>query len=162
MTPTIHDDDQFRAWLRAEMRSRSLSVRQVAHRSRLSPSTVSRILNGQRRPGLGTAAQLARALGQGNTGRPPAPDEGPPGDTATATDAVERALRADRRIDRRARDRILAMYRTALEDHQPSSVGAVPVDGRGRSPDDDLEVANEVPAGDVLEIEQDTLLVRDV
>src|SRR5918995_1312155 len=50
---------QFRDWLTVQLRARRMSLRQLAHRSGVNVSTVSRIVRGERRPTLRTAVRLA-------------------------------------------------------------------------------------------------------
>ena len=53
---------QFRDWLTVQLRARRMSLRQLAHRSGVNVSTVSRIVRGERRPTLHTAVRLARVV----------------------------------------------------------------------------------------------------
>lgn len=53
---------QFRDWLTVQLRARRMSLRQLAHRSGVNVSTVSRIVRGERRPTLRTAVRLARVV----------------------------------------------------------------------------------------------------
>jgi transcriptional regulator with XRE-family HTH domain len=53
---------QFREWLTLQLRARRMSLRQVALRSGVNVSTVSRIVRGERRPTLRTAVRLARVV----------------------------------------------------------------------------------------------------
>jgi transcriptional regulator with XRE-family HTH domain len=53
---------QFRDWLTLQLRARRMSLRQLAHRSGVNVSTVSRIVRGERRPTLRTAVRLARVV----------------------------------------------------------------------------------------------------
>lgn len=53
---------QFRDWLALQLRARRMSLRQLAHRSGVNVSTVSRIVRGERRPTLRTAVRLARVV----------------------------------------------------------------------------------------------------
>jgi transcriptional regulator with XRE-family HTH domain len=53
---------QFRDWLSVQLRARRMSLRQLAHRSGVNVSTVSRIVRGERRPTLRTAVRLARVV----------------------------------------------------------------------------------------------------
>src|SRR5688572_27219968 len=53
---------QFRDWLTLQLRARRMSLRQLAHRSGVNVSTVSRIVRGERRPTLRTAVRLAKVV----------------------------------------------------------------------------------------------------
>lgn len=52
----------FATWVRAGMQARGLSGRQLAARSGVDHSTISRLLNSGRNPSYATARKLARAL----------------------------------------------------------------------------------------------------
>lgn len=56
------NDVQFRDWLTLQLRARRMSLRQLAHRSGVNVSTVSRIVRGERRPTLRTAVRLAKVV----------------------------------------------------------------------------------------------------
>jgi transcriptional regulator with XRE-family HTH domain len=86
----------FNEWLRAQLKAKKMSQRQLAQQSGVDHSTISRLIRGDRMPSLGTATKLARGL------REIREDS----DTATAlgvvsvgpqnpTARVEYALRAD-------------------------------------------------------------------
>ena len=86
----------FNEWLRAQLKAKRMSQRQLAQQSGVDHSTISRLIRGDRMPSLGTATKLARGLREIR-------DDA---DTATAlgvvsvgaqnpTARVEYALRAD-------------------------------------------------------------------
>jgi transcriptional regulator with XRE-family HTH domain len=81
----------FAVWLRVALEARRLSQRQLALRSGVAHSTISRLLTETRSPTLTTATALARALGSPLEAPPPRrPDaEGQP------IARVEQALRSD-------------------------------------------------------------------
>ncbi len=56
------EDRAFAHWLRAQMRARRMSQRQLAFRSGVDHSTVCRLVQGDRTPTFGTATRLARGL----------------------------------------------------------------------------------------------------
>jgi transcriptional regulator with XRE-family HTH domain len=105
---------QFRDWLTVQLRARRMSLRQLAHRSGVNVSTVSRIVRGERRPTLRTAVRLARVVRDN-------------ADESTATRffgsltsesldpvrEVERALRADGQLDDEGVRRIMQVYLSA-------------------------------------------------
>src|SRR5581483_6747066 len=87
----------FNEWLRAQLKAKKMSQRQLAQQSGVDHSTISRLVRGDRVPSLGTATKLARGL------REIADDSETPaylGAVAAAANAnptarVEYALRAD-------------------------------------------------------------------
>ena len=87
----------FNEWLRAQLRAKKMSQRQLAQASGVDHSTISRLVRGDRTPSLGTATKLARGL------REIRDDADAPqylglvsgGATMNPTARVEYALRAD-------------------------------------------------------------------
>jgi len=108
------NDVQFRDWLALQLRARRMSLRQLAHRSGVNVSTVSRIVRGERRPTLRTAVRLAQVVREG-------------ADESSATRFfgamtpesldpvrdVERALRADGLLDDEQVRRVMQVYLSA-------------------------------------------------
>ncbi len=91
------------------MRQSRLSHAQLAHRSGVHRSTISRLLSGERRPSFEAATRLAGALG--SNGEPDSPwllAMGHPGLEPIAR--VERALRADEQLDDDHVRRLMQMY----------------------------------------------------
>ncbi|HEY5433918.1 MAG TPA: helix-turn-helix domain-containing protein [Candidatus Limnocylindrales bacterium] len=93
---TTDNGRAFNEWLRAQLKVKKMSQRQLAQQSGVDHSTISRLIRGDRMPSLGTATRLARGLREIR-------DDA---DTATAlgvvsvtpqnpTARVEYALRAD-------------------------------------------------------------------
>jgi transcriptional regulator with XRE-family HTH domain len=87
----------FNEWLRAQLKAKKMSQRQLAQQSGVDHSTISRLVRGDRMPSLGTATKLARGLRELGE-----EDDGPQylglmGGTGThnPTARVEYALRAD-------------------------------------------------------------------
>ncbi len=98
----------FAEWLAGQLRARRLSQEELARRSGLHRSTISRIVAGQRSPTLKTARRLADAL-----------DAGAPFNRHFAHDpivAVERALAADPQLPPSARQLVMRTY-LALRTH---------------------------------------------
>ncbi len=56
----------FNRWLEVQLKARRLTQRQLAHKSGVNHSTVSRLMREGRTPSLRTAALLARGLGLAN------------------------------------------------------------------------------------------------
>jgi transcriptional regulator with XRE-family HTH domain len=52
----------FNEWLRAQLKVKKMSQRQLAQQSGVDHSTISRLIRGDRMPSLGTATKLARGL----------------------------------------------------------------------------------------------------
>ncbi len=86
----------FNEWLRAQLKAKKMSQRQLAQQSGVDHSTISRLIRGDRMPSLGTATKLARGL------RELRDDADTPqylgmvaGGNSNPTARVEYALRAD-------------------------------------------------------------------
>ncbi len=52
----------FNEWLRAQLKAKKMSQRQLAQASGVDHSTISRLVRGDRTPSLGTATKLAKGL----------------------------------------------------------------------------------------------------
>ena len=59
---TTDNGRAFNVWLQAELKAKKMSQRQLAQRSGVDHSTISRLIRGDRMPSLGTATRLARGL----------------------------------------------------------------------------------------------------
>ena len=112
-SPHVADGGQppFATWLALQLRMRRLSHEQLARRSGVHRSTITRLVNGQRRPTLETARRLVAALG----GAAEAAILGTtPGADATDPIArVERALRGDRQLSDDGLRRVMRAYLAA-------------------------------------------------
>jgi transcriptional regulator with XRE-family HTH domain len=86
----------FNEWLRAQLKAKKMSQRQLAQQSGVDHSTISRLVRGDRMPSLGTATKLARGLRELGEN-----DEGPQylglmgGGVQNPNARVEYALRSD-------------------------------------------------------------------
>ena len=86
----------FNEWLRAQLKAKKMSQRQLAQQSGVDHSTISRLVRGDRMPSLGTATKLARGLRELGED-----DDGPQylglmgGGVQNPTARVEYALRSD-------------------------------------------------------------------
>src|SRR5215204_3797015 len=59
---TTDNGRAFNEWLRAQLKAKKMSQRQLALQSGVDHSTISRLIKGDRMPSLGTATKLARGL----------------------------------------------------------------------------------------------------
>jgi transcriptional regulator with XRE-family HTH domain len=59
---TTDNGRAFNEWLRAQLKAKKMSQRQLAQLSGVDHSTISRLIRGDRMPSLGTATKLARGL----------------------------------------------------------------------------------------------------
>jgi transcriptional regulator with XRE-family HTH domain len=59
---TTQNGRPFNEWLRAQLKVKKMSQRQLAQASGVDHSTISRLVRGDRTPSLGTATKLARGL----------------------------------------------------------------------------------------------------
>ncbi len=59
---TTENARAFNEWLRAQLKAKKMSQRQLAQASGVDHSTISRLIRGDRMPSLGTATKLARGL----------------------------------------------------------------------------------------------------
>jgi transcriptional regulator with XRE-family HTH domain len=108
---TTDNGRAFNEWLRAQLKAKKMSQRQLAQQSGVDHSTISRLIRGDRMPSLGTATKLARGLREIR-------DDA---DTATAlgvvsvgpqnpTARVEYALRADEALSEPQVRQIMEYY----------------------------------------------------
>jgi transcriptional regulator with XRE-family HTH domain len=114
MTMNEGNEVQFRDWLAVQLRARRMSLRQLAHRSGVNVSTVSRIVRGERRPTLRTAVRLARVVRESADESSATRFFGSL--TAESLDPVrevERALRGDVALDDEDVRRVMQVYLTA-------------------------------------------------
>lgn len=58
----VQNGQGFNEWLRAQLKAKKMSQRQLAQQSGVDHSTISRLIRGDRMPSLGTATKLARGL----------------------------------------------------------------------------------------------------
>jgi len=59
---SVQDPRGFNEWLRAQLKAKRMSQRQLAQQAGVDHSTISRLVRGDRTPSLGTATKLARGL----------------------------------------------------------------------------------------------------
>jgi len=90
----------FNEWLRAQLRAKKMSQRQLAQQSGVDHSTISRLIRGDRTPSLETATKLARGLRELRDGQEPTQYLGMiQGSSTNPVARVEYALRADETLD---------------------------------------------------------------
>src|SRR5262245_53343780 len=59
---SVQNGRAFNEWLRAQLKAKKMSQRQLAQQSGVDHSTISRLVRGDRTPSLGTATKLAKGL----------------------------------------------------------------------------------------------------
>jgi len=102
----------FSAWLMTHLKARRMSQRQLAQRSGIDHSSISRLSRGGRTPSLQTAERLARALGV----EEPIVGDGDsrllrtPRQSIDPIGGVERALRADDQLTEGDIGRLMQQY----------------------------------------------------
>ncbi len=94
---TTQSGRPFNEWLRAQLKAKKMSQRQLAQASGVDHSTISRLVRGDRTPSLGTATKLARGLREirDDSDAPQYLGLVSSGSTMNPTARVEYALRAD-------------------------------------------------------------------
>ena len=93
---TTQNGRAFNEWLRAQLKAKKMSQRQLAQQSGVDHSTISRLIRGDRMPSLGTATKLARGLRELRDDADTPSTSGLVASGATnPTARVEYALRAD-------------------------------------------------------------------
>jgi transcriptional regulator with XRE-family HTH domain len=112
---------QFRDWLAVQLRARRMSLRQLAHRSGVNVSPVSRIVRGERRPTLRTAVRLAKVVRENADESSATRFFGSL--TAESLDPVrdvERALRGDGMLDDDDVRKVMEVYLSARTPAEPA------------------------------------------
>ena len=147
---TTQNGRAFNEWLRAQLKAKKMSQRQLAQQSGVDHSTISRLIRGDRMPSLGTATKLARGL------RELREDADTPqylglvaAGAANPTARVEYALRADELLSEPQVRQIMEYYlavrmRRFGRTFQPSEPST------NRSPDRPLARSAPVGAGPVV------------
>lgn len=101
----------FNEWLRAQLKAKKMSQRQLAQQSGVDHSTISRLVRGDRMPSLGTATKLARGLRELGEN-----DDGPQylglmgGGVQNPTARVEYSLRADEALSEAQVRQVMEYY----------------------------------------------------
>lgn len=136
MAPALlgRDGDDFNEWLQSALKARRMSQRQLAQRSGVDHSSISRLISGHRVPSLRTAMRIAQGVEPGDSD----PDGLPPkaARTGRAPARVEYALRSDEwltEVDVRA----IMLYYVAVRSgqrHPPETASDERANGAAPSP----------------------------
>jgi len=134
---TTQNGRAFNEWLRAQLKAKKMSQRQLAQQSGVDHSTISRLIRGDRMPSLGTATKLARGLRElrDDADTPQYLGLVAAGNT-NPTARVEYALRADELLSEPQVRQIMEYYlavrmRRYGRTFQPSDIGS----GADRAPE---------------------------
>jgi transcriptional regulator with XRE-family HTH domain len=127
--PTGSGGRAFTRWLRLQLRARKLTQRQLAQKSGVDHSTISRLMRGDRTPSLRTATLLARGLGFPQD--PGWLDGQSFGRSDSPAARVEYALRSDGLLTEAAVGKIMNVYLGARLRPPPSVATPVPVEAVG-------------------------------
>jgi transcriptional regulator with XRE-family HTH domain len=119
----------FTQWLRLQLRARKLTQRQLAQKSGIDHSTISRLMRGDRTPSLRTVTLLARGLGLSQD--PGWLDAQSLGRTDAPTARVEYALRSDGLLTEAAVVRIMNVYLAARLQPPPNVATPAPLEAAG-------------------------------
>ena len=108
---TSQNGRAFNEWLRAQLKAKKMSQRQLAQQSGVDHSTISRLIRGDRMPSLGTATKLARGLREIREDADAAQYLGLVANgTQNPTARVEYALRADEALTEAQVRQIMEYY----------------------------------------------------
>jgi transcriptional regulator with XRE-family HTH domain len=137
---TTENGRAFNEWLRAQLKAKKMSQRQLAQASGVDHSTISRLIRGDRMPSLGTATKLARGLREirEDSDAPAALGivmTGPQNPTAR----VEYALRADEALTEPQVRQVMEYYlavrvRRFTRTYAPMGAADSGIGGTGSSP----------------------------
>lgn len=122
----------FHEWLQGQLKARKMSQRQLAQKSGVDHSSISRLIRGDRMPSLRTAMRLARGMD---------PSDGDPRslrqEAATGTNSaarVEYALRADDQLSEADVREIMLYYLTARRGRASRPARATPAGAPAEAP----------------------------
>jgi transcriptional regulator with XRE-family HTH domain len=123
---TAQEARAFNEWLRAQLKAKKMSQRQLAQQAGVDHSTISRLVRGDRTPSLGTATKLARGLREiRDDSETPAYFGQLSNGTASPPARVEYALRSDDLLAE-AHVRQVMEYYLAVRLRQAARAGMVP------------------------------------
>ena len=140
---TTQNGRAFNEWLRAQLKAKKMSQRQLAQQSGVDHSTISRLIRGDRMPSLGTATKLAKGLREIREDADAAQYLGLVANgTQNPTARVEYSLRADEALTEAQVRQIMEYYlavrmRRFGRVFQPADAGGAGNGGGGR-PDSTL------------------------
>jgi len=149
---TSQNGRAFNEWLRAQLKAKKMSQRQLAQQSGVDHSTISRLIRGDRMPSLGTATKLARGLRELRDDADTPQYLGLVASGATnPTARVEYALRADEMLSEPQVRQIMEYYlavrmRRFGRTFQPSEPSSTP----NRPPDRSLARSTPIGQGPVV------------
>lgn len=116
----------FNEWLRAQLKAKKMSQRQLAQQAGVDHSTISRLVRGDRTPSLGTATKLARGLREiRDDSETPAYFGQLSNGMASSPARVEYALRSDDLLVE-AHVRQVMEYYLAIRMRQAARAGMIP------------------------------------
>jgi transcriptional regulator with XRE-family HTH domain len=123
---TAQEARAFNEWLRAQLKAKKMSQRQLAQQAGVDHSTISRLVRGDRTPSLGTATKLARGLREiRDDTETPAYFGQLSNGTASPPARVEYALRGDDLLAE-AHVRQVMEYYLAIRMRQAARAGMIP------------------------------------
>jgi transcriptional regulator with XRE-family HTH domain len=138
--PTRPLSRTFNQWLQTQLKARKLTQRQLAQKSGVDHSTISRLMRGDRVPSLQTATRLARGLGMPED--PGRLDHDSLGRSGSPAARVEYALRSDDLLSEAAVHEIMNVYRAARLRHPRKVALPAPVRSTSTTP---VPIVIEVP-----------------
>ncbi len=133
---TTQNGRAFNEWLRAQLKAKKMSQRQLAQQSGVDHSTISRLIRGDRMPSLGTATKLARGLRElrDDADTPQYLGLVAAGNT-NPTARVEYALRADELLSEPQVRQIMEYYLAVRMRRYARNFPSADTTGTERSPD---------------------------
>ncbi|MEO5885320.1 MAG: helix-turn-helix transcriptional regulator [Candidatus Limnocylindrales bacterium] len=127
--PPIASGPAFTDWLRRRLKASGFTQRQLAEKTGVDHSTISRLIRGNRVPSLRTAAMLARGLGVPDASAPH--DDLRFGSRSSPAAGVEYALRSDDSLtDAQVREVMLVYLAARVAPSRPGR--AVPTESARR------------------------------
>ena len=130
--PTIANARSFNEWLQGRLKASGLTQRQLAQKTGVDHSTISRLVRGEGVPSLHTAASLARALGMPDGSV--VLDDLSFGTSYSAAAGVEYALRSDESLSEAQVHELMGIYLAARTAHSGPAAAAAGTTLRGPMP----------------------------
>ena len=132
MDPTIASAGTFTEWLQGRLKASGLTQRQLAQKTGVDHSTISRLVRGEGTPSLHTAASLARALGMPDGSA--VLDDLSLGASLSPAAGVEYALRSDESLSEAQVHELMGIYLAARTAHCRPVAAAERTTLRGPAP----------------------------